>query len=495
MQAKHHVTVMQGLCSDLPVLARSCMYDGRVLVDGAALGYESAVNKKSMIGQRLRVRVEGTDLNGESLARHDGVELRFTGAFAGEKIELEIEQVSRQHARAWGRVVGISQKSAQRRISPCVHHPNCSGCPLIELNEQAQAQSKLAALKTVLGDLVPAELLPQSCVQTEPALAYRRRAKFVVFRRQGQLCFGAYQRRSHDPIETASCQVVSSAIQAALPLLQKVLNAQQVPLDDVNAVGLRYIQLRSNVAGDLLLTLVVRRYDDFLPALALALAAKIPALQGVNADINNDEGDRILSGQSRQLWGQATISEHIAGQNIQVDAYAFTQIHGPAGDRLAQAVADLVDVKAHEWVADLYAGMGQMAFAVARRQLRVVAVETAWTAVQQGQQAARKSGLAVQFVCADSAAWAHSIADRLNKPTAVIVDPPRRGLGKVGRKALLALRPQQIIYVSCHAKSLQRDLRILLAQGYQLVAMQAHEIFPQTAAIETVVKLSREDLA
>jgi 23S rRNA (uracil1939-C5)-methyltransferase len=48
-----------------------------------------------------------------------------------------------------------------------------------------------------------------------------------------------------------------------------------------------------------------------------------------------------------------------------------------------------------------------------------------------------------------------------------------------------------MIYVSCNPETLARDLAELIRLGYRCDAVQPVDMFPQTAHIETVVRLSR----
>ena len=73
----------------------------------------------------------------------------------------------------------------------------------------------------------------------------------------------------------------------------------------------------------------------------------------------------------------------------------------------------------------------------------------------------------------------------------VVVDPPRAGLAPEVVQALIAARVPSIVYVSCDPVTLARDVRMLAAGGYGLEAVQAFDLFPRTAHVETVAALSR----
>jgi 23S rRNA (uracil1939-C5)-methyltransferase len=56
-------------------------------------------------------------------------------------------------------------------------------------------------------------------------------------------------------------------------------------------------------------------------------------------------------------------------------------------------------------------------------------------------------------------------------------------------EALERLRPERLVYISCDPATLARDLSRLPA--FRLTAVQAFDLFPQTAHVETVAVLER----
>ncbi len=82
-----------------------------------------------------------------------------------------------------------------------------------------------------------------------------------------------------------------------------------------------------------------------------------------------------------------------------------------------------------------------------------------------------------------------SAAALQNKIDFVLLDPPRTGAESRVIAGVLGLKPQRISYVSCDPATLARDLKKLIAGGYQLATISAFDMFPQTHHIETVVHL------
>ena len=72
-----------------------------------------------------------------------------------------------------------------------------------------------------------------------------------------------------------------------------------------------------------------------------------------------------------------------------------------------------------------------------------------------------------------------------------LVDPPRKGLDTSVIELLTSNNIEHIIYVSCNPATLARDLKIFSEKGFTPVKIQPIDMFPQTAHVETVVKLER----
>jgi len=79
----------------------------------------------------------------------------------------------------------------------------------------------------------------------------------------------------------------------------------------------------------------------------------------------------------------------------------------------------------------------------------------------------------------------------LPHPDAVIVDPPRAGLGREVISALVAHAPAHLVYVSCDPSTLARDGRLLADAGFAMQNVTPLDLFPQTFHIESVSTWTR----
>jgi 23S rRNA (uracil1939-C5)-methyltransferase len=73
----------------------------------------------------------------------------------------------------------------------------------------------------------------------------------------------------------------------------------------------------------------------------------------------------------------------------------------------------------------------------------------------------------------------------------VVLDPPRQGARALFEQSKLWPGPKRVVYVSCDTATLSRDLQIVTRSGYRIDRMIGFDMFPQTAHLESLVRLVR----
>jgi 23S rRNA (uracil1939-C5)-methyltransferase len=73
----------------------------------------------------------------------------------------------------------------------------------------------------------------------------------------------------------------------------------------------------------------------------------------------------------------------------------------------------------------------------------------------------------------------------------VVLDPPRTGASPEVIAGIVAISPGRVVYVSCDPATLARDAALLKAGGYDLVSIEAFDMFPNTPHIETLAVFDR----
>jgi len=144
---------------------------------------------------------------------------------------------------------------------------------------------------------------------------------------------------------------------------------------------------------------------------------------------------------------------------------------------------------------DLFAGVGLFARQLTAKFARVVAVESAPSATQAlAANLKATTGIPMKsdtlaFLRTHATHGPAGMASGSGVPDLIVVDPPRTGLGAESSALLGQIAAPALAYVSCDPATLARDLRVLIASGYQIQSITLADLFPQTFHLETVIQL------
>ncbi|MDX1387065.1 MAG: hypothetical protein R3257_05700 [bacterium] len=162
----------------------------------------------------------------------------------------------------------------------------------------------------------------------------------------------------------------------------------------------------------------------------------------------------------------------------------FLQINPEANAVLVQHLREIFAKVGPREVLELYAGAGNFTYELYNPSLAWTSVESESGAFESGRARAQSSKVR----------WVHDKAQNyLKKNTSrhwdlALMDPPREG-GR-GSISLLVKTPVPCLaYISSSPAALHRDLKALLAGGYEVRWVQGFDFFPHTNHIESLVLL------
>jgi 23S rRNA (uracil1939-C5)-methyltransferase len=142
---------------------------------------------------------------------------------------------------------------------------------------------------------------------------------------------------------------------------------------------------------------------------------------------------------------------------------------------------------------DLCAGAGFFTLGLAERFAEVLAVESSPPAVRDLRRNLEAAG--VRNVRVEGAPLERFLAGeeaRAFQAGAIVVDPPRTGLGAALARALAAAAgAARVVYVSCEPSTLARDLAVLAGEGFRLLSVRGFDLFPQTPHVEAIAVIER----
>lgn len=177
------------------------------------------------------------------------------------------------------------------------------------------------------------------------------------------------------------------------------------------------------------------------------------------------------------------------GVALRLDGEAgFAQVNTAQNEQMRRVLCEWLAAVPHETVLELYAGSGNLTFAVAPFAGRVVASDIDGRAIEaaRARQAAGE-GANIEFVRAEAGRAAKRFPEGVDL---VIVDPPRKGCAEAV-EAIIATRPRHILSLSCDPATHARDIRSFIEKGYRFVRALPIDMFPQTFHVETLALLER----
>jgi 23S rRNA (uracil1939-C5)-methyltransferase len=147
-------------------------------------------------------------------------------------------------------------------------------------------------------------------------------------------------------------------------------------------------------------------------------------------------------------------------------------------------------------VFDLYTGVGTIALTLAKKYNRacITGIEGNDAAVRDALDNASINGLSkTNFIAGDILrTFTPSFTAQTDKPSLIVLDPPRSGTLTEIKKTILTAGPGKIIYLSCNPVSLAWDLKQITENGYRLTYIRPFDMFPHTHHVETLAVCSKE---
>jgi 23S rRNA (uracil1939-C5)-methyltransferase len=428
-------------------------------------------------GDAVELKIEKLIHGGDGLARiPDGRAAFVPLTLPGELVQARVTEERRGFVRA--EADQIVTPSPNRIAPKCPYFATCGGCQLQHGSYEAQVAAKLEILRETLQRVGGITAPPPVTAITADPWSYRNRIRLHVA--GGRI--GYLERRSHKLLPVEECPIAAPVLQTALRVFQMPESSALMPAN-VSEIELFTNHDESAVIVNVLSSAPI---NEAAFSLWMDSAHKyVPQLVGARLD---QAGPNPASARPLQ-WRAKSLHYDVAGIPLQVTAGSFFQINRFLIDRLIKLVADIVQPRAEQTIWDLYAGVGLFATALAARGAEVTPIESARPS--HADLVANMAPISQRVPPRISSEEFLHAQHRSAAPDAIIVDPPRAGLGGDVVRALTAKRAPLLLYLSCDPATLSRDLRALLESGYRFEQAHLIDLFPQTFHIEALAVLRR----
>ena len=406
----------------------------------------------------------------------------------------------------------------------------CRSCPLMGVPHAVQLADQQRALRELLDPVTGPDVHWHEPL-AGPESGFRNKAKMVVTGSAQRPLLGILDPRQHPRhhdgtgVDLRDCGLYEPGIATALPLIARsITTAGLPPYDIASRTGeLKHVIVTVSPDAELMVRFVLRSTDTLprlrraLPELQDSLAtAGVPA-RVITANILPEHQALLEGPEEIHLAGSLTLTMRVNGLPLNLRPQGFFQTNTAIAAELYAHASAWLDTTNARSVWDLYCGVGGFGLQLAEVRTpggplpvgtprEVWGLETSADAVAAAQVTAGQLGLAdrVRFAVGDATqvpttaprpgASPASLRGRegelpRERPEAVVVNPPRRGIGADLAGWLEGSGIPHVLYSSCNAATLAKDLARM--PSYRAVQARLLDMFPQTSHHEVLVQLTR----
>lgn len=388
----------------------------------------------------VTVKIETLSHDGRGVGRLNGKAVFVEEAVPGDVVEIRI--TDRQPSYEEAEIVHLVDPSEDRIEAFCPHYEICGGCQLQHVSIDAQRKWKASHFYTALSKAVNMKACNIEAPLTGQDHAYRRRARLVLGKNKTdkEARFGFRAKGSNEIVDIDQCPLLT-------PALNEALNQKRTAV---------------------------------LPNASRALKE----ISVVEADNGIFWSDQVAEDSTLPCY-------HVNGLALNFPAQGFVQVNAEMNEQMVNKALEWLDLNKNQRVLDLFCGVGNFTLPIAQQVKEVVGIEGETNLVQMAQHNATSTHCEQAAIFYQADLFKDMTPQnwfRKQKYDRILLDPGRQGAYQLC-KGLGQLKADKIVYVSCNASTLIRDVKELEKQGYQLKKAIMVDMFPHTSHTEVMVQL------
>ncbi len=446
----------------------------------------------------MSIDVELTDLayGGDAVGRYEGRVLFVPGGIPGERVQVEIVEERRGHARA---ALLEILRPAPERVDPPYPLLIDTGCQWQHIAYPAQLAWKAHIVRQLLvriGKQQDALVHPTLGMPDDlPPWHYRNIALFSVGP-AGEVGFKFSD--SHEVQDLEACPLLHPALDSIYQITRRTLKAY---FGDALSEMIQGFTIRGAIGAVGLANATSVKEVPTLLNVHARPGSLIDDPQHLAQELKNLARsivgviiERVGGRYGRVVEGQEFLTDKVLGRSFRVSADSFFQVNIAQTEVLVEQALRMLDPQRGEVALDGYSGVGLFSAFLASRAERVIAIESQPSAVMDARANAVLNNQSSKIMTYEGTLERilNQLYYRREHIDIALVDPPRTGCHPKAIQALQVMAPRHICYVSCDPSTLARDVASLCGSGqYRLIATQPVDMFPQTYHIESISLLAR----
>lgn len=414
----------------------------------------------------------------------------------GQTIVADIKKKRKKYE---GRLRQIVEKAPYEIEPECTAFGRCGGCTFQNISYEKELEIKKKMVLDLLDKAGIKDYEFDGIKASPDTHCYRNKMEFSFGDNgaEGDLCLGMRKRESNYEVVNADvCQIVNNDIRLVLRcVLDFFRESGEKFYHKLRHTGsLRHLLVRRGHFSREMLINIVTTSDinvDLLPLRDMLLSLELEGeIVGISHIINDGVADVVKADETRLLFGQDYFNECLLGLKFKISTFSFFQTNSAGAEVLYSTVRDFAGYEKNSVIFDLYCGTGTITQLLSPVADKVVGIEIVEEAVEAAKVNAKLNGiLNCEFIAGDVLNMVDNLED---KPDLIILDPPREGINPKAIMKIINFGADRLVYVSCKASSLAKDLLVFEENGYKVERVQCVDMFPRTYHVETVALLTRK---
>ncbi len=452
-------------------------------------------------GQIIELSIKKLAFGGKGIGEYQGRKVFVDSVVPGDTVQASFTRIKPKYAEA--KLVEVTDPSSDRIKPRCAHFDTCGGCQIQFLPYEKQLEYKEQHVRDCFQRIGGIENPPvNTIIGAKEPFFYRNKMELSFgYDKEMDFAFGFHiPGRRFDIVDVHECHLQS-------PQAVKIINSTreialkhhwQPRMYAENKGFLKNLVIRDGKrTGELMVNLITT--PDFPAAFPDQLSEFTTQMQSLGATSIYWSQKIAQRGtptrlEEKLLAGKKTLSETMRLQDgseltFEILPQAFFQPNTHQAEILYSKIVELASIKHHQLIFDLFCGTGTIGLFLAQHSEHVLGIELNPDAIAAAVKNAQSNRIFnIDFYTGSTGKVLENINER---PTLVVVDPPRAGLNPNLIKQISDYGTDELIYVSCNPATLARDAQELDQYGFKLQSAQPVDMFPHTYHIENVCLFQR----
>lgn len=443
--------------------------------------------------KEYEVEIIDNGYEGEGIAKINDFTIFIQGAIKGEICKILIVKVNKSYA--FGKLLEVIKKSENRVEADCKTYKRCGGCSLRHLKYEETLNLKRNIVQNLVDKTMQNSIKVHNVIGMQNPFHYRNKLQYPVGRdNKGNLVMGVFANRTHQIIPVENCLIQNQEAEKVAKSIFNFIKENNISVYDENSRSgaIRHIIVKIGFKTNEIMCILVSNERKIKQEKELVnkILAEFPNVKTIVKNINSKNTNVILGKENITLYGDGFIQDKLENFTFKISPMSFYQTNPIQTEVLYNKAIEFAKLDKEDILCDLYCGIGTIGIFASNKVKKVYGIEIVPEAVETAKENAKINNVDnIEFIVGDvEKAFKELIEAKKIHPTAIIVDPPRRGLDATTMNKILDLEVNKFVYVSCNPATMVRDLK-MLEEKYQVKEIQPVDMFPYTNSVECVAAL------